>query len=194
MRRDKIKRYNYFKSDNFDYENSHSISLHAQYLRDLGNTDPIYGIRPCDLNRLQRHKDEWVTLDQAVEDAVRQNAHLVSAARYLKTFGELSEEVLALDGDLADGSVLRVAIDTIKECAAEGTETPELKAFIKLNEYVRLFKIEVYSDKIAKVEAVNKTYPLLKEIGYLNGRVKPAVLQYVKLIDESKEAKELAVA
>jgi len=188
VRRDKIKRPVRFKSETYEFRDSNCIKEMVIAMRQLGFNEPVYAIRPCDMARLKKYQDEWVTLDQAFEDAVRRNSYLVDAARAKTTvcnLYELHKSITCLkDLDLDDDSLLMQAIESIEE-VIELSKSQDANEFVRLNNYVKLFEINAFGEPQNKLNEVFARYPLLESVSYSCN--KKAIEQYVKLIDESQK-------
>ena len=186
IRRDKVQRPIEFGSDQFSFESCCCIQQHWKSMQTLGFDEDIYGIRPCDKARMEKHQDEWTTFDQALEDVLRKNKHLLEDARQAVTYADINERSkldsiaeLKIDKD----SPLHEAFALYKSCHA-AVENKEVWAFRNLNDYAKIYSIDKKATITRKIKKIMDRYPLISHIGWIGGGAKKAVEHYIQLIDE----------
>jgi len=183
---DKIQVRNEYSND-FEYVNPYHIDTTIDFMKELGFSENIYGIRPCDMKRLNKHADKWTSFDQAVKDIVKDNEYLLEQA--ILSMSYQSNEILNLDiknVEFDEESVMGQAISILRKCK-EARSNSKVAAFIELNKIAKVFNI-IADASIAnvkeKLDNVTKSYPLLDHISWWGGTVSSKIIEYVSMIDE----------
>lgn len=194
-RREKVKRPRFFGSTDYDFVSYGYIEQKINQLRALGFDEPIYGVRPCDLDKIKKSDGEWINFEQLISDTLNENSNLLPEAILGATYSKLDGKVCYLrDLKFDNQSVIKQAIDLYEVCQ-KAAGTNKISAFRSLNEYANLFTIAPDANIIKKMHQIVEVYPMLKHIGYWGGDDTIAdIAKYIKLVDGMQEIQEAEAA
>jgi len=190
-RRDKVKWPYRYGSDQFSFQDASCLRELRSLLQTLGVHDAIYGIRPCDKIKLEKHEG-WISFEQLLKITVEEHLdEFLPKAKLARS--KLDMKFLQLEyhsvPDFGDSPIKKV-IELAKQIDA-----------LKNDKYVSAWRDLAYHIQLTietdergdEFEKIYKLYPLLRSIGYWGGsgdhgeNTADEIARYIRLVDMENE-------
>jgi len=165
-------------------------------LTHLGDKTPVYGVRPADVERLQKH-GRWIHFDTFLKEILEKNKGLVEQVKLIKehqSIGSDCQRVVQLveKAGFSDTSPFGQLAAIVKE-AYKATQNQKANAFMRLCEHFGVHQVKE-TDSLSKAKAkVFALYPLLNHISWWqthDAKFVSAIVDYVNAMDGQRVLNE----
>lgn len=160
-----------------------------ELLHELGDKTPVYGVRPADVERLQKH-GQWVHFDTFLKELLESHKGLLEQVKLIKEYQALNSDAqravqLTEKAGFSDTSPFGQLASAIKE-AHKATQNKKANAFMKLCETFGVHQVKE-SDALNKAKSkVFALYPLLNHISWWqthDTKFVSSIVEYVNAVD-----------
>lgn len=157
-------------------------------LTQLGDKTPVYGVRPADVEKLQKH-GRWIHFDTFLKEVLEKNKGLVEQVKLIKEHQSFSDSQrfvqLTEKAGFSDTSPFGQLANGVKE-AHKATQNQKAVAFMKLCEHFGLYQVKE-TDSLTKAKTkVFALYPLLNHISWWqtnDTKFISAIVEYINALD-----------
>lgn len=190
----------YYKVKNSKGEYCHPYQLHDLkiHLAALGADTAIYGVRPGDIEKIKKHSEDWVSLQEYVESVIENNKGLendLELAIMLDNFYD-SNILTFKSVKLPSNSVMGRYIEKYNK-AEIASKNVKIAAYKALNAFC-LKILSVDTEKQNELDALRdkayEKYPLLSRVSWYNKEDAKMMTEYVNMVDSLEIYKNLEKA